>query len=144
MWADPPFRRCPGDRGPATENAGAFRRRPGSCRSGDGIARPFPVRSVNEEVTPMGASYHYGRNGRLNVRWTGWRDDQPERYPLEVVVTGRRQPVAERPSLSRWSDKPRRVIPAPDEPANPRALVLTWFDAEGKPTGSTKGDGEQL
>jgi hypothetical protein len=40
----------------------------------------------------MGASYNYGRNGRLNVRWTGWRDEQPDRYPLEVTVTGWRQP----------------------------------------------------
>jgi hypothetical protein len=55
----------------------------------------------------MGASYHSGRNGRLNVRWTGWRDEQPDRYPLEVTITGRRRPTAERPSLSRWSDKPR-------------------------------------
>jgi hypothetical protein len=91
----------------------------------------------------MGASYHYGRNGRLNVRWAGWRDDQPERYPLEVTVTGRRQPAAERPSLSRWSDKPRRVIPPPDEAPNPRALVLTFFDSEGNPVGSTSPSAEQ-
>jgi hypothetical protein len=75
----------------------------------------------------MGASYHYGRNGRLNLRWVGWRDDQPERYPLEVVVTGRRQPAAGRPSLSRWSDTPRRVIPPTGrgaEPASAGADVL--------------------
>lgn len=69
-------------------------------------------------------------NGRLNLRWLGWRDEQPQRYPLEIVVTGRRRPAPERLSLSRWSDTPRRVTPPPAEPPNPRALVLRWFERD--------------
>jgi hypothetical protein len=73
-------------------------------------------------------NYYASHNGRVNIRWTGWRDKQPQRYPLEVIVTGMRQPASAPPSLSQWSDTPRRVIPPPAGSPNPRALVLHWFE----------------
>lgn len=75
-------------------------------------------------------NYVGGHNGRVNIRWTGWRDKQPARYPLEVIVTGRRRPVVDVPSLSRWSDTPRRVIPPPDVPSRGKPCVLHWFEDE--------------
>jgi hypothetical protein len=89
----------------------------------------------------MGASYHYGRNGRLNLRWLGWRDEQLSRSPLDITITGRRQPAPERPSLSHWSDKPRRVIPPPDEQPNPHALALSWFNDDGSVRFTATGGG---
>lgn len=74
----------------------------------------------------MGGIY-YGRNGRVNIRWSGWRDEQPERYPLEVIETRRLPPRRERLNLSRFSDTPRRVVPPPANAPNPRALVLATF-----------------
>lgn len=77
------------------------------------------------------STYAYGSNGRIYRRWLGWRNEQPERYPLTIIRTGHRQPAPERLSLSRCSDTPRRVIPPPAEAPNPRALVLHWFNDDG-------------
>ena len=104
---------------------------------------------MDPAAPPMGGSAvstHYGYEHRLYRRWIGWRDDQPERYPLEVIVTGQRQSALPRPSLSRWSDTPCRVIPPPDEPTPGQPLVLRWFpsaDAEGSSAGSDDGEEEQ-
>lgn len=78
--------------------------------------------------------------------WPGWRERQPAPYPIEIVAPKRRPTPEPRPSMSRWSDTPRRVIPPPDEPHR-NALVLHWFTAEelealeGKPKSSAKGGG---
>ena len=59
--------------------------------------------------------------------WPGWRVRQPAAYLVEIVAPKQRPAAEPRPSLSRWSDAPRRRIPAPDEPPPLRPLVLRWF-----------------